>query len=73
MVYQIIVKGELDQSWSDWLGEVSISSQPGQDGASITRLTLDATDQAVLFGVLDRLRDLNIALVSVTEQPARPS
>ncbi len=71
MVYQIVVKGELDDSWSSWLGGAEITRQQAAGGPALTLLTLEATDQATLYGVLDRLRDLNIALVSVSEAPAR--
>ncbi len=66
MVYQIKVRGELDQSWSDWLGGVKITSELAQDRSVITTLTVDGTDQPTLFGILDRIRDLNLVLVAVT-------
>ena len=64
MIYEIKVKGELDKSWSDWLGEVEITSEP-EGGYAITILRLEAADQPALFGVLDRIRDFNLTLVSV--------
>lgn len=64
MVYQIKVRGELDQSWSDWLGGVKITSELVQDGSVTTTLT--ATDQPTLFGILDHIRDLNLVLIAVT-------
>ena len=67
MVYQIKVRGELDQSWSDWLGEVKIAAERMEDGSVITTLQGEMIDQPALFGILDRIRDLNMALVSVTE------
>jgi hypothetical protein len=66
MIYQIKVKGELDKSWSEWLGNIQISMEDQQDGTVVTTLTVDVTDQSTLFGILDRIRDLNILLVSVT-------
>ena len=68
MVYQIKVKGELDKSWLDWLGCNQITSEKLDDGSTITILTIDAADQSTLFGILDRIRDLNISLISVTER-----
>jgi hypothetical protein len=65
MIYQIKVKGELDQSWSDWLGNVQIASERDESEKLFTILTLDIIDQTALFGILDRIRDLNIDLVSV--------
>ncbi len=66
MVYQIRVKGELDKSWSDWLGAVKITLEWEENGSAITTLTVDVTDQPALFGILDRIRDLNLFLISVT-------
>ena len=66
MVYQIKVKGVLDQSWSAWLGGVVITSEVAQDGSAITTLVADVPDQPALFGILDRIRDLNLVLYSVT-------
>ena len=66
MVYQIKVKGELDKSWSDWLGSIQITLDKQDDGSVITILTVDVIDQSSLFGILDRIRDLNIFLIMVT-------
>ena len=65
MIYQINIKGELDQSWSDWLGEVEITSKGTIDGSVSTTLTVDVEDQSILFGILDRIRDLNLVLINV--------
>jgi hypothetical protein len=65
MVYQIKVNGKLDKSWSDWLGGAVIASEFGENGAIITTLTVDATDQPALFGILDRIRDMNLLPISV--------
>jgi len=65
MLYQIEIKGELDQSWSDWLGEVGITSKVGEGGAAITTLIVEVMDQPALFGILDRIRDLNLDLLNV--------
>ena len=66
MIYQINVKGELDQSWLDWLGEVEITSSVAEDGVATTTLTVEVPDQPALFGILDRIRDLNLDLLNVT-------
>jgi hypothetical protein len=63
MLYRIKVKGELDQTWSDWLGGPMIARELAQDGSVITVLT--ATDQPTLFGILDSIRDLNLILIAV--------
>jgi hypothetical protein len=66
MIYQIRVKGELDQSWGNWLGDIHLACETAEDGAVITTLTADFADQPALFGALDRIRDLNLPLISVT-------
>jgi hypothetical protein len=66
MIYQVKVKGELDKHWSDWLGSIQFTSEKQDDRSVITTLTVDAIDQSTLFGILDRIRDLNMLLISVT-------
>jgi len=65
MTYQITVNGRLDESWSEWLGGMAIAFAKGCDGSNITILTGEVVDQAALHGVLNRIRDLNILLLSV--------
>jgi hypothetical protein len=72
MRYQIKIIGELDQSWSDWLGEINLTSEPTDNGAVATTLVLDAPDQPALFGVLDHIRDLNLQLISVSAVEVKP-
>ncbi len=67
MVYQIRVKGQLDESWSDWLGKVRITASQEADGTWTTTLVGEVPDQPALFGILDRIRDLNLCLVSVRQ------
>jgi hypothetical protein len=66
MVYRIKVEGGLDESWSAWLGRVEIATQGRAQGAPVTILTVDVVDQSALFGILDRIRDINLTLISVT-------
>ncbi len=72
MSYQIKIAAVLDQSWSDWLGEVNMTTDQLQDGTKITVLTVDTDDPAHLFGILDHLRDLNITLISVINSNQAP-
>lgn len=67
MIYQIKIKGPLDQTWSDWLGNVEMCTEQTEEKGIITTLTVDLIDQAALFGILDHIRDLNLALVSVNQ------
>jgi hypothetical protein len=65
MVYQIVVKGRLDQSWSDWLGGARVTSVVDENSSMTTTLTVKVADQPALFGILDRIRDMNLLPISV--------
>jgi hypothetical protein len=59
--YEICVEGELTERWSDWFDGLIICSRANGE----TILTGFLRDQAALHGVLDKIRDLNMLLVSV--------
>ena len=61
--YQIKIQGHLDTKWSEWFYGLTITHEP--DGA--TTLTGPLPDQIVLHSVLDRLRDMNLQLISVQQ------
>ena len=63
-MYHIRVQGRLDESWSDWLGDVTVTFQDTPDGRGITTLTC-RLDQAALRGLLTRLWDRNLTVLSV--------
>lgn len=63
--YQITVYGKVDQSWSEWFGGLKLTGAVDWDGSPITRLTGSLPDQGALRGVLNRLWDLNLTLLSV--------
>ena len=65
-VYEIKVQGRLDESWSGWFDGMTITREHGRDNASVTTLTGAVADQAALRGILARIWDLNLSLVSVT-------
>jgi hypothetical protein len=70
--YQIVVRGHLRDKWSDWFSGLDITSEGLPDGSAITQLTGPLKDQAALRGVLTRLWDLNLALISVQQIPPSP-
>lgn len=61
-IYHIRIKGHLDESWSVWLDDLVITHEA--DG--VTLLSGPVVDQAALLGLLRRLHDLGLTLLSVT-------
>ena len=64
--YQIEVQGYLEDHWSDWLDDMDIMPQVSEDDIIITKLTGTVIDQAALHGVLRKLYDLGMPLLSVS-------
>ena len=60
MVYQIRVKGHLGRQWTDWFEGMTITLEEGGD----TLLTGPVVDQAALHGLLRKVRDLGMPLIS---------
>jgi len=61
MVYQIRLKGHLGSQWTDWFEGLNITLEEDGD----TLLTGPVIDQAALHGLLRKVRDLGLPLVSV--------
>ena len=60
--YQITVKGHLDNRWADWFEGLTITLEDNGE----TLLTGPVVDQAALHGLLRKVRDLGMPLLSVT-------
>lgn len=60
-VYEIRVKGHLSRQWTEWFGDLTLTLEDNGD----TLLTGAVVDQAALHGLLKKVRDLGMPLVSV--------
>lgn len=68
-LYAIRVRGHLNQQWAGWFGEMAVTLEENGN----TLLTGPVVDQAALHGLLRRVRDLGLPLISVTLlDPAQP-
>ena len=61
MVYQIRIRGYLGRTWTEWFGNMTISLEDNGD----MLLTGPVVDQAALHGLLKKVRDLGMTLLSV--------
>ena len=59
--YEIKIRGHLDPRWSEWFAGLKLTRLEGD----VTLLSGMVPDQAALHGLLERIRDLNLTLISV--------
>ena len=77
MLYQIRLKGHLDARWSEWFDGLTITLEANGE----TLLTGPVVDQAALYGLLKKVRDIGLPLLSVVhvtrqqskEHPVQPN
>ncbi len=60
--FEIKIKGQLDPRWADWFTGMKLTHLEGGE----TLMSGSLPDQAALHGLLERIRDLNLTLISVT-------
>ncbi len=60
-IYEIRVEGHLTDRWADWFDGLAIRNEPNGE----TVLTGQVDDQAALFGMLNKIHELNLVLIAV--------
>ncbi len=63
--YEIVIAEHLDERWAQWFGGLAIIHSAGSNE---TILRGEMADQAALFGVLGKIRDRGLTLISVQRQ-----
>ncbi len=67
-IYQIRVQGILDEGWSDWFDRLTIIPQVNGE----TLLTGVVVDQSALYGLLNKMRDIGLTLLSINRAKNNP-
>jgi hypothetical protein len=67
-VYKICVIGQVDADWSEWFDGLTISNTRSGE----TMISGELVDQAALHGTLNKIRNLNLALISVIKVDSGP-
>ncbi len=64
VVYEITIKEPIDPSWSEWFGDYAIIRTESQE----TKIIGIVQDQTALHGLLVKIRNLNLTLISVIKK-----
>lgn len=65
--YRLELEGEVAEEWGSWFAADTVTREAGR-----TLLEFSVTDQAALFGVLRRVHDLHLPLISLTRVEKKP-
>ena len=68
-VFTIPSQGEVDEDWSEYFDAQSLSVEADEAGLSVTTLISEPVDQAALIGIINRLNDIALPLISVEYMP----
>lgn len=64
--YELVVQGHLDELWAQWFEGMTLSHvENGESGAASTMIAGAVADQSALHGLLIKIRNLNLKLISV--------
>jgi hypothetical protein len=64
-IYEFEIQDVVPDQLKEWFNVLSITEHTSEDGITTTRLSVGTIDQAALHGLLNRVLDLNLTLVSV--------
>jgi hypothetical protein len=65
--YEIVIREKLDNSWKEWFGDLELSSAADDQGNPFSILTGPVVDQAALNGILTKIWNLNLTVLSVNQ------
>jgi hypothetical protein len=71
-ICEIQVEGCLDADWSDWFEDLTVTVKLAADGSHVTCLTGVVEDQPALRGLLSKIWDMNLALISLSRLRSQP-
>jgi hypothetical protein len=66
--YQIRIQGWIGQHWANWFGGLAMTYEGTEDASPLTVLTGPVADQSALRGILDKIWDLNLTVLSVIRE-----
>ena len=64
-IYKITIKGRLQEKWASWLNGMIMSVENTVPGNNETIITVRIPDQAALRGILNKIWDLNLTIISL--------
>ena len=66
-IYRIKISGHLDEHWISWFGPLEITTERDRNGRLVTVLTGPVNDSSELRGLLTKIWDLNMELISLKQ------
>jgi len=63
--YEIVVSGRIDPERASWLGDLDLRIHCTPEGITTSILSGPVPDQAALYGIINRIRDMGLKLISI--------
>jgi len=67
-IYEIRIRGRLDSNWSDWLDQMTVMTHRAENNQSVTSLTGSIKDQAALYGLIAKIKNLGLTILSINRE-----